>query len=57
MVKTEANKMMNNFEKLVLYSRLLVCVHVLCDTPFFPCAALLAKLEYSCKRKMVILLP
>ena len=57
MVKTETNEMMNIFEKLVLYSRLLVCAHVLCDIPFFLCAALLVKLEYSCKRKRVILLP
>ena len=54
MVKTETNEMMNNF---VLYSRILVYAHVLHDIPFFPCAALLAKLEYSFKRKRAILLP
>ena len=57
MVKTETNEMMNNFGKLVYYSKLLVCAHVLCDTPLFPCEALLTKLDCSCKRKRVILLP
>ena len=58
MVKIEANEMMNNLKNLFCIQDFLVCAHVLCDIPFFfPCAAFLAKLEYSCKRKRVILLP